>query len=146
MKWCTHHAVLWSGWVATVGQVYVQQHYVPKEWGQLTNWINRMTRLFHQCIFSSLMARAYSKMTMLGFLGLKMWKRCMRPHFHTWIGHHRLQTPDLNLIENLWDVLEKALRSCLTLPSSIQNLGEELMQHWMEINLVTLQYLIKTMP
>ncbi len=48
--------------------------YVPKEWGQLTTWIYWMTRLFHQWIFSSLMARAYSKMTMPGFIGLKLWK------------------------------------------------------------------------
>ena len=45
--------------------------------------------------FSSLMARAYSKMTMPGFIGLKLWKSgsgSMRHHFHTWMGHHRVQT------------------------------------------------------
>ena len=52
------------------------------------------------------------------------------------------ENPDLHPIENLWDVLEKALRSGLTLPSSIQDLGEKLMQHWTEINLVTLQKFI----
>uniref|UniRef100_A0A8C9RQZ3 Transposase Tc1-like domain-containing protein n=1 Tax=Scleropages formosus TaxID=113540 RepID=A0A8C9RQZ3_SCLFO len=55
------------------------------------------------------------------------------------------QMPDLNPNENLWDVLEKTLRSGLTLLSSIQDLGEKLMQLWTEINVVTLQKLIKTM-
>ena len=68
----------------------------PKEWGQLTTWIYWMNRLFHQWIFfSSLMAWAYSKMTMPGFIGAKLWKNgsgSMRDHFHTWIGHHRVQT------------------------------------------------------
>ena len=38
---------------------------------------------------------AHSKMTMPGFIGLKLWKSgsgSMRHHFHTWIGHHRVQT------------------------------------------------------
>ncbi len=48
--------------------------FVPKEWGQLTTRIYWITRLFHQWIFSSLIARAYSKMTMPGFIGLKLWK------------------------------------------------------------------------
>ena len=38
------------------------------------------------------------------------------------------QIPDLNPVENLWDVLEKTLRSGLTLPSSIQDLGEKLIK------------------
>ncbi len=107
MKWCTHHdkclpykpvrAVLWSGFAA-VCQVKVQQLYVPKEWGQLTTWIYWMTRLFHQWIFSCLMARAYSKTTMPGFIRLKLGKSgsgSMRHHFHTWIGHHSVQSQTL---------------------------------------------------
>lgn len=50
-------------------------------------------------------------------------------------------SPDLNPTPNLWDELEKTLHSGQTLPSTIQDLGEK-MQHWMEINLVTLHYLI----
>ena len=56
------------------------------------------------------------------------------------------QSPDLHPTENLLDVLEKALRSGPTLPSSIQDLGEKLMQCWMEMNLVILQKFIETMP
>ncbi|XP_051513701.1 zinc finger protein 436 isoform X2 [Myxocyprinus asiaticus] len=48
------------------------------------------------------------------------------------------QSPDLNPTESLWDVLEKTLQSDLTLPSSIQDLGQKFMQLWMEINVVTL--------
>ncbi|XP_070398488.1 zinc finger protein 91 [Nothobranchius furzeri] len=46
----------------------------------------------------------------------------MRHHFHTWI------VPPLSLdpIENLWDVLEKALCSSQTLPTSVEDLGTSL--------------------
>lgn len=62
-------AVEWSG-VSVVRQVWiqvqVQQHKIPKESGQLTTWIYWIVRLFHQSIFSSLMASTYSKMTKAG--------------------------------------------------------------------------------
>ncbi len=41
---------------------------------------------------------AYSNMTIPGFIGLKLWKsasRSMRLHFHTRIGHHRVQNQTL---------------------------------------------------
>ncbi len=53
---------------------------------------------------------------------------------------------DLNPIGNLWDVLEKTLHSGPTLPSSIQDLGEKLMQLWMGINVMTLLKLTEMMP
>ena len=58
------------------------------------------------------------------------------------------QSPESDLYpnENLWDVLEKTLRSGLTLPSSIQDPDEKLMQLWTGINVVTLQKLIEMMP
>lgn len=43
--------------------------------------------------------------------------------FHTWT-----QTQGLNPIDSLWDVLKKTLHSGLTLPSSIQDLGEKRLQ------------------
>ena len=50
----------------------------------------------------------------------------MRHYFQTWIVQEKRNGP--------------------TPPSSIQELSEKLMQHWTDINLVTLQKLIKTMP
>ncbi len=76
----------------------MDDYYVPKEWGQLTTWIYWMTRLFQQWIFSSLMTRTCSKMTMPGFIGLKLWKSGsgrMRHHFHTCIGHLGVQSKTL---------------------------------------------------
>lgn len=53
------------------------------------------------------------------------------------------ESSDLNPIQKCWDVLETDLHSCQTLQLSI--IGETLMQHWMEINLVRLQKLIRAM-
>lgn len=55
-------------------------------------------------------------------------------------------SPDLNLVENLWDVLEKTLRTAPTLPSSVLDLSEKLMKLCNEINVVILDKLIKIMP
>lgn len=70
------------------------------------------------------MARAYSKMTMPGFITQTV-KECLREHEMDWppLG------PDLTPIESFWDVLAKALCSDPTLPSSIQDLAKRLMQH-----------------
>ncbi len=50
-----------------------------------------------------------------------------------WFGQ---QFPDLTHIESHWDVLESTLQSGSTLPLSIQDLGQKLMHHLMEINVV----------
>ena len=52
---------------------------------------------------------------------------------------HGLATTEsrLNPIENLWDVLEKTLRSDPALPSSAQDLAKKCLQIWMGLNVVT---------
>ncbi len=60
------------------------------------------------------------------FIGLKLCgSGSMRHHFHTWIGHHRFQT--LTPLR-IFGMCLKTLRSGPTLPSSIQDLGEKIMQ------------------
>ena len=63
-----------------------------QKWGQLTTWIYWMTRLFHQWIFSALMAQAYTKMTMPGFIG----SNCERVVQEAWdiIFTHGLSTTE----------------------------------------------------
>ena len=55
------------------------------------------------------------------------------------------QSPDFNPIEGI-GVKGKDCMNGLTLLSSILNLGEILMQLWMEINVVTLYKVVKIMP
>ncbi|GBM13985.1 hypothetical protein AVEN_152401-1 [Araneus ventricosus] len=41
-----------------------------------------------------------------------------------------LESPDVNTVENLWDVLERALRNDTNLLSSIEDLSDKLMLLW----------------
>lgn len=56
------------------------------------------------------------------------------------------QSPDLNPIEWLWDVLEKSLRSSPNLPTSLAELGDTLLKKWTGITVDTLHNLVETMP
>lgn len=69
------------------------------------------------------MARAYPKTTMPGFIRLKVVQ----------------QSPDLNPIQNVWDMLEKALCSGPGLPSSLQDFGESLMKQTKKPHIVLLK-------
>ncbi|GBN21014.1 Transposable element Tcb2 transposase [Araneus ventricosus] len=56
------------------------------------------------------------------------------------------QIPDLSPIENLWEILEHRLGGGSFLPSSVQCLGDKLLQIWTTISAETIQNLIKTIP
>lgn len=100
------------------------------------SWLSEYSRLFHQWIFFFLddmgifqdFARLHEAQTV---------KELLRKHgiiFTHGLSHHSEQT-----IEDLRHVLERALRSGPTIPSSPRDLGEKWMWHWTEINLATLQ-------
>ena len=67
-------------------------------WAQrmrLADYLNILNNQVIPSVDSYLMVWAYSKMTMPGFIQLKLLKSgsgSMRHHFHTWIGPHRVQT------------------------------------------------------
>ncbi|GBN87091.1 hypothetical protein AVEN_193991-1 [Araneus ventricosus] len=56
------------------------------------------------------------------------------------------QSPDLNPIEILWDRLEHRLLGGSFLPSSVQCLGDKLLQIWTTISAETIQNLNETIP
>lgn len=70
-----------------------------------TEWPGYSINLF----LSALMAQAYSKKAMLGFIGLKLWKSSsgnIKHNFYTWIDEHKVQTiTPLRIFELFWSRL-----------------------------------------
>lgn len=56
------------------------------------------------------------------------------------------QSPDLNIIEPLWGVLEKRVRSRFPSPTSLKQLADVLVQEWDNIPLETIQTLYESIP
>ena len=82
-----------------------------------------------------------NNVTIHGPLVVKKWST--RSHFHTnWLP----QSPDTLTPLKVFGVKGKDWRNGSTLLSSIQNLGQKLMQLRMEINVVTLHKVVETMP
>lgn len=111
----------------------------------LSTWIYSMICLFHQWSFSSLMAPAYSEVTMPGFIGRKLWKSGWGSMGHdslTWIGPHRVQTlTPFGMFGMHWRRLHAFVR--ISPHQSKMKIG---MQLWTEIKAMTLQKLVEMMP
>ncbi|GFS84185.1 transposable element Tc1 transposase [Trichonephila clavipes] len=56
------------------------------------------------------------------------------------------QSPDLNLIEHLWDELQRRLRSQPNRPSPLQALISAVMNVWKAIPMVTYQKFVESLP
>ena len=54
------------------------------------------------------------------------------------------QSPDLNPIEHLWDILDKKIDKCNV--TSQNTLWEQIQAAWQEISLDTLKKLVMSMP
>ena len=55
-------------------------------------------------------------------------------------------SPDLNLIENMWDMLESRIRQHSPLPSNLQDLKSCMANAWYSLNVNALQKLVDSMP
>lgn len=56
------------------------------------------------------------------------------------------QSPDLNIIEPIWGVLEKRVRSRFPPPTSLKQLADILVEEWDKIPLETIQALYESIP
>ena len=56
------------------------------------------------------------------------------------------QSPDLNLIEHLWDELEQRLRARPSHPTSVCDLANTLLEEWSKFPISTLLSLIESLP
>ncbi len=56
------------------------------------------------------------------------------------------QSPDLNPIEHLWDVVEREIRIMDVQPTNLQQLGNTIMSIWTKISEQCFQKLVESMP
>ncbi len=56
------------------------------------------------------------------------------------------QSPDLNPIEHLWDVVEREIRIMDVQPTNLQQLCDAIMSIWTKISQECFQHLVESMP
>ncbi len=56
------------------------------------------------------------------------------------------QSPDLNPIEHLWDVVEREIRIMDVQPTNLQQLHDAIMSIWTKISEECFQHLVESMP
>ncbi len=56
------------------------------------------------------------------------------------------QSPDLNPIEHLWDVVEREIRIMDVQPTNLQQLWDTIMSIWIKISEECFQHLVESMP
>ncbi len=56
------------------------------------------------------------------------------------------QSPDLNPIEHLWDVVEREIRIMDVQPTNLQQLSDAIMSIWAKISEERFQHLVEFMP
>ena len=56
------------------------------------------------------------------------------------------QSPDLNPIEHLWDVVEREIRIMDVQPTNLQQLRDAIMSIWTKLSEECFQYLVESMP
>ena len=56
------------------------------------------------------------------------------------------QSPDMNPIESLWDILQRRIKARINRPRNLKDLKEALLQEWDELPSQTLCKLVESLP
>ncbi|KAL0957301.1 hypothetical protein HGRIS_014897 [Hohenbuehelia grisea] len=70
-----------------------------------------------------------------------------------WFKDHKLEllpwpasSPDMNIIENVWDTVDARVRARKPLPRNLEELWEALQEEWAKLDLAYIRHLYESMP
>ncbi len=114
-----------------------QCHRWRKFWGnvQLSCWL-QCTHLLMATSSRIMHHIKKLKSSQIGFLNMTM------SSLYSWPP----QSPDLNPIEHLWDVVEREIRIMDVQPTNLQQLRDAIMSIWTKISEECFQHLVESMP